>query len=380
MNIDGKHHVAGYPPAPLEDWYRHHYFANEIDISGSGVEDYTFQDIQRIAGFSFGELDASQLHDAPTVGGVAIRTRLASLFGTGDPDSVMVTNGANEGLQLVVRSVLKPGDELITLGPCYHCHDKIAESMGVTVRKWALSVDGDFQLDVGALASLVSADTKALCLNFPHNPTGKSISQEMLDDIVAIARDNDLYLIWDAVFQQLTYEQPPLQDPIHRYAKTITLGTFSKAYGAPGLRFGWIIGPHDVIAASVRQKDYGNLFVAPLIEFAAEKMLARLEAFSLPRLAQATANRMAVDEWLGRDDIALAWRRPDGGVCGLVALPAGAKDVEFCSGLLAKEGVLLVPGSCFGMPGHARLGFGGNGQKLVEGLARLERFLGLHDG
>lgn len=377
MSTNSKEHMAGYPPAPLEDWYRHHYFANEIDISGSGVEDYTFREIQEIAGFRFGDLDTTQLRDAPTVGGVAIRTRLASLFGTGDPDSVMVTNGANEGLQLVIRSVLNPGDELITLGPCYHCHDKIAESMGVTVKKWSLSMDGEFQLDLRALESLVSAETKALCLNFPHNPTGKSISQEMLEDIVAIARDNDLYLIWDAVFQQLAYEQPPLQDPIHLYAKTITLGTFSKAYGAPGLRFGWIIGPREVITASVRQKDYGNLFVAPLIEYAAEKMLATLDSFSVPRLAQATSNRIAVDTWLGRDDIGLSWRRPDGGVCGLIVLPPGKNDVEFCSELLAKEGVLLVPGSCFGMPGHARLGFGGNGEKLLEGLARLERFLGV---
>lgn len=379
MNTSDSTVLAGYQPAPLENWYRHNYFSNEIDISGSGVEDYTFQEIQRIAGFNFSELDALQLGDAPTVGGINIRTRLATLFGTGDPEMAMVTNGANEGLQLVVRSLLKPGDELITLGPCYHCHDKIAVSMGVTVKKWELANDGDFSLDIKSLEGLISKGTRAVCLNFPHNPTGKSISQKMLDEIVEIVRKNDLYLIWDAVFQELAYEQGALKDPIHSYGKTITLGTFSKAYGAPGLRFGWIIGPHEVIAASVRQKDYGNLFVAPLIEFAAEKMLAKLDAFSAPRLEQATANRKTVDQWIGREDIEISWRRPDGGVCGLIKLPAGASDVDFCSKLLSRQGVLLVPGSCFGMPGHARLGFGGNRQKLIEGLNRFERYLELRD-
>lgn len=375
MNDICRQSMAGYPAAPLEDWYRNNYFNNEIDISGSGVEDYTFQEIQKIAGFSFGELDNYRISDAQTVGSQAIRTLLAEQFGTGDPGMAMVTNGANEGLQLVVRALLGEGDELITLGPCYHCHDKIAESMGCVVKKWNLSKLDDFALDIAQLESLISQETKALCLNFPHNPTGKTISQEMLDRIVELARQNDVFLIWDAVFQELVYDRPPLVDPIHSYLKTVTLGTFSKAYGAPGLRFGWVIGPTEVVAACVRQKDYGNLFVAPLVEFAAEKMLEKLDLFSRPRLIQAAENRKTVQQWLKETASDISWSQPEGGVCGLIKLPEHVNDIEFCTQLLEKTGVLLVPGRCFDMPGHARLGFGGNSQKLIKGLSYLEQCL-----
>lgn len=366
--------LAGYQPAPLENWYRHHYFNNDIDISGSGVAEYTFQEVKTIAKFSFDALDNIQIKDGETIGSLKVRTQLANLFGTGDPDMVMVTNGANEALQLIVRSILNPGDELITLGPCYHCHDKIALSMGCSVKKWKLSVEDDFDLDLCQLENLLSTNTKALFLNFPHNPTGKGISQNTLDRILEMVRERNMYLVWDGVFQQLIYEIPAPVDPIHSYAKAITLGTFSKAYGAPGLRFGWIIAPCDVQAACVRQKDYGNLFVAPITEFVAGKMLAQLTNFSIPRLKQAAENRMMVDHWLKNNAFGLSWRRPDGGVCGLLKLPSHWDDVAFCNQLLERYKVLLVPGTCFELPGFVRLGFGGGTDNLREALVRLEKF------
>jgi capreomycidine synthase len=367
--------LAGLLSAPLEDWYRHRYFNNQIDISGSGVEEYSFEEIRKKANFNFSELDELYVKDGETVGSPSVRNLLANLFGTGDPDQVMITSGANEALHLVVRSILKPEDEVITLGPCYHCHDKIAESMGCTVKKWAISVGDDFSLDIEDLKNIISNKTKALFLNFPHNPTGMSISQAMLDDIVNLARENDIFLVWDAVFQHLTYETLPLKDPVLTYEKTITLGTFSKAYGAPGLRFGWIIGPPDVLAGCIRQKDYGNLFVAPIIEFIAEKMLSQLDLFAQEKLLQATRNREFVNSWSKSLDLNVNWRQPDGGVCGALELLAHQDDTKFCKKALADYGVLLVPGTCFGMPGFVRLGFGGNGANLKEGLNRLGQLL-----
>lgn len=372
--IECEPRLAGLQSAPLEDWYRHRYFNNQVDISGSGAEEFTFGEIKEKANFSFSELDDLYVLDGETVGSSAVRELLANRFGTGDPDQVMTTSGANEALHLVVRSLLGPGDEVITLGPCYHCHDKIAESMGCNVKKWTIS-QNDFSLDLDELKSLISSDTKALFLNFPHNPTGMSISQSMLDEIVELVREHDVYLVWDAVFQYLTYEKAPLKDPILVYDKAITLGTFSKAYGAPGLRFGWIIGPKDMLSACVRQKDYGNLFVAPLVEFVAEKMLRNLDVFSQEKLSQATKNRALVKSWAENLKEHVNWREPDGGVCGAIELLNHKDDVSFCEKALADYGVLLVPGSCFGMPGFARLGFGGNAEKLSIGLDRLGQLL-----
>ena len=287
----------------------------------------------------------------------------------------MITNAANEGLQLVVRSILQPGDEIITLGPCYHCHDKIAESMGCIVKRWLLSITNNYDLNIADLKKMISSETKALFLNFPHNPTGKSISQAMLNEIIDLVREKGIYLVWDAVFQDLVYDDKALDESIMNYEKVISVGTFSKAYGAPGLRFGWLIAPNDVIVSCVRQKDYGNLFVAPITEFIAGKMLDNLDSFSRPRLAQAKIGRDLVDNWLQKNSSDMYWRKPDGGVCGLVKLPNKVNDVDFCNKLLASERVLMVPGSCFDLPGFVRLGFGGNNASLKEGLTRLNAFL-----
>lgn len=367
--------IAGYKPAPLENWYRENYFTNDIDISGSGVEEYSYEEIKNIADFDFHELDNLKIKDGATVGSIEIRQLIAERFGYGHPEKVMITNGSNEALQLAVRSILLPGDELVTHSPCYHCHDKIAESMGCTVKKWKLNLDHGATQDVDNLRELITEKTKALILNFPNNPTGISISQSMLNEIVEIARENGVFLIWDAAFQELTYESAPLVDPIQYYENAISVGTFSKAYGAPGLRFGWLAAPSSIINACVRQKDYGNLFVAPLVEFIATKMFKRIDEFSTPRLKQATNNLTIVNDWSYQHGMSALWRQPDGGVCGLLKLPGLLDDASFCDELLESHGVLLVPGGCFDVSGNVRLGFGGDTRELTEGLTRLGDFI-----
>jgi capreomycidine synthase len=363
--------LAQYPPAPLENWYRFNYFNNEYDISGSGVEDYSFAELRALSGLQLADLDQLVMHDTPTIGAAHLRQVLADRFAAGAAEKVMVTNGSNEALQLVVRSILHAGDEVITLGPCYHCHDKIAASFGCKVVRWELPIGTTETIDIAQLAQLITPKTRAVVLNFPHNPSGISIKQQELDEIVALIKSHDLYLIWDAAFQELVYDQPPLRDPIHDYAKAISVGTFSKAYGLPGLRFGWFIAAAEVIDAAVRQKDYGNLFVSPLIEVIAAKVIEHLDAFAQPRFKQAKHNRLLTDQWVKQHQDLVSWTLPQGGVCGLLRLPVGVDDVHFCNTLLARFGVLLVPGSCFGCSGFVRLGFGGNSSTLIEGLQRL---------
>ena len=367
--------LAGLNPAPLEQWYRHNYFSNEIDISGSGVEDYTFGEILKLTGSSFEELNHLKIGDAPTVGSQSIRQKIADRFGDGNANNVIITSGANEAFQFIVKSILQSGDKIITLEPCYHCHDGIAEAEGCEVLKWAVPIASDSEPDFNEFEALVSQGVKAVFLNFPHNPSGKTISPAMLDRIVELARKNDVILIWDAVFQELTYENEKLVDPILSYDKAISLGTFSKVFGAPGLRFGWIISNVDIVEAVKRQKDYGNLYVPYLVEFLAEKIFDHIDNIVQPRLKQAANNRSLVDQWLTDNPFGFSWIKPSGGACGLVKLPAGVDDYQFCVDLLDTQGLLFVPGTCFGCPGYVRLGFGGSTENLQEGLQRLQKYL-----
>ncbi|MEQ5837766.1 aminotransferase class I/II-fold pyridoxal phosphate-dependent enzyme [Marinobacter sp. NFXS9] len=367
--------LSGYEPAKLEDWYRKNYFENDIDISGSGVEEYTFKAIQEIGNFDFNELMNERLVDGPTVGGMLVRQQIASKFGNGDPDMVLTTNGGNEALQLAVRAVVEPNDEVITLGPCYHCHDKIALSMGCVVRKWNIDIENGYELDVRQLEGLVSNKTKLLVMNFPHNPTGKCLKDDELERVVELAKRYNIYILWDAVFQRLVYDRDPLPDPISIYDKTISIGTFSKFIGAGGLRFGWLLANGEIIESCIRQKDYGNLYVSPLIEFVAHNILSNVEGFVGPRINQTARNRFIVDKWISDNKTYCNWILPDGGACGIMRINQCNDADTFCSKLLQEHGVLLVPGTCFGLQGYVRIGFGCSEDMLNSGLSRLRHFL-----
>lgn len=364
--------LAGFESASLEDWYRYNYFQNEIDISGSGVENYSYQEIKELGNFSFDELDSFEAKDGTTVGSEKVRTKIANLFGTGNPNEVMITNGSNEALQLVIHSLVKTDDKVISQFPCYHSNNKIPVSLGCHIDYWKLN--NNYQFEIENLEQIVNKNTKVFVLNFPHNPTGRSLSQKTLDRIVTLANELDIHLVWDAAFQELNYDLKPLRDPIHDCKNAISIGTLSKAYGVPGLRFGWIIAKKAIIDACIRQKDYGNLYVSPMIEFAADKILENLQKFYEPRLLQAKTNREIVRNWSNSIN-EITWYQPDGGVCGMLKLPDDVDDEAFCEKLLNKYQVLLVPGSCFDMIGHVRLGFGGKSKLLHEGLKRVGVFL-----
>jgi len=179
------------------------------------------------------------------------------------------------------------------------------------------------------------------------------------------------YLLWDAAFADLIHEGDPLPDASTRYERAIGFGTFSKAFGLPGLRFGWCLAPPELLAECVRIRDYTTLHVAPLIELLARRVLENADSFLEPRLKQARMNRETLRLWAEARPEQISIVLPPGGVAAFPRL-LGVPDVDgFCDDLFRRRGVLVVPGSCFGAPEHIRLGFGGCPDDLVRGLDRL---------
>ena len=152
------------------------------------------------------------------------------------------------------------------------------------------------------------------------------------------------------------------------------MGTLSKAYGLPGLRVGWCIAAPELLDRLVRIRDYTTLHLSPLVELIAERAMEHADRLVAPRRRQARENLDILSDWVARQGDRVEWVPPAGGVTAFVRLPGCDVDA-LCHRLAAEERVLLVPGSCFGQPEFARLGFGGPTPHLVEGLARLERLL-----
>jgi len=364
------------PPALLEDWMRDYYFEAEIDIGSSGVQDYSMTDLRRLLGISHEELDGIVFHDSRTLGGPGLRRAVAGRWARGDVDRVIVTHGATEANFLVMNALLERGDKVVVLDPLYQQLYSIAESLGCVLERLPLRFENGFAPDLEEARKLIGPGTRMIVVNFPHNPTGVTLSPEQQRELIGLAERVGAYLVWDVAFAELTYESPPLPDPGLFYERAITMGTLSKAYGLPGLRLGWCLAAPEVLTRFIRLRDYITLHLSPLVEHIALRAIEQGDLLLAPRLRQAARNREIVLRWVEEHRELVDWVPPSGGVCAFPRLKTVTDVTAFCRRLVETERVLLVPGSCFGCPGHVRLGFGGETASLVEGLARLARRLG----
>jgi capreomycidine synthase len=362
-------------PALLEHWMRQYYFDTDIDLGSSGVESFSMSELRRLLDLSQSDLDQVVFDDSRTLGGPGLREAIGNRFAHGNPDRVMATHGSSEGIFLTMNALLRPGDEVITVSPVYPQLFAIAMSNGCKMKEWSLDFERGFVPDFKQLKGLITKQTRMLVVNYPHNPTGASLTLERQKELVEIAADAGSYLVWDGAFAEITYDQPPLPDPGAWYDRTITLGTLSKSYGLPGLRVGWCLASPDILQRFVELRDYITLHLSPLIELIAERVIKKADILLRARVEQSTNNLNILADWIERHREFVDWAPPKGGVCAFLRMPGGADVETFCHRLAREYRVLLVPGNCFGHPGFVRLGFGGSTPKFEEGLSRLSDLL-----
>jgi capreomycidine synthase len=362
----------------LESWMRQYYFEVDLDIGSSGVQSYSMIELRELTGLTTEEIDRIVFDDSRTLGDPILRETVARCFGNGDPEGVMVTHGSNEAIYLILNALLEPGDEVVILDPVYPQFYLIAKSIGARIKTWRLRAEQGFRPDVEEVEALIGPHTKPIIVNFPHNPTGTSLTRGEQARLIAAADSAGAYLIWDAAFTKLTYDSDPLPDPVLFYERAISIGTLSKAYGLPGLRIGWCITSKEVLKGCERLRDYINLHLSPLVELIARHAIENGDKLSSIRLRQARHNLELLSSWAAAQGEHVEFTRPGGGVCTFPRLRS-VSDVEgFCHRLAREQRVLLVPGRCFNEPQHVRLGFGGPTADLQESLQRLSSQLQTH--
>jgi capreomycidine synthase len=366
--------MMGLAPVPLEDWLREYYFDTEIDIGSSGVESFSLGEIRELLGITHAELDDLIFKDSETLGGLGLRKAIADRYGDGDPDRVIATHGSSEAIFLIMTALLHPGDEVVVLDPSYQQLFSIAEAIGCRLKAWPLHFENRFAPDIEEGKRLINEHTRMVVVNFPHNPTGTSLTPEEQNELVEAARRVNAYLVWDAAFAELNYDGVPLPNPL-QYERAISMGTLSKAFGLPGLRVGWCLASPAVLERFVLLRDSTILHLSPLVELIAGRAIERAPVLVGKRLRQARINLEMLGAWCDEHGDLVEWVAPRGGVCCFPRLRQ-VKDVEaFCRRLASIYSVLLVPGSCFKHPSHVRLGFGDATAKLGEGLSRLSALL-----
>ncbi|MFE3179223.1 capreomycidine synthase [Amycolatopsis sp. NPDC059090] len=361
--------------APLEDWLRTRYFDCSIDISSSGVADCTLGELRDRIGISFTELDRMPFRDSPSQGCQRLREAIAARYSPGNADSVMVTHGSSEALFLAITAVIEPGDEIIVVTPSYHSLTAIAENIGATLRPWRLPAGKGFRPDLDSLRALLNQRTKAVVVNFPHNPTGITLNDDEYSDFMKIIARHDVHLFWDGAFADLVYGQPALPDPSTQMEKCLSFDTLPKAYGLPGLRIGWRIAQRATLDNMIKIRDYTTLSCSPVSEHLAVHAVEQADTLIGPRLREAAKNRELLRQWATKNSEVIDFQSPAGGVTAFPRFLDVRDTRTLCALLSAEDRVLTVPGTCFGLAQHMHIGFGGHTEALAEGLDRLSERL-----
>ena len=310
----------------------------------------------------------------------AIADHLHDLYGVSyrPADEVLVTVGVSEGMDLAMRAILDPGDEVIVPEPCYVSYRAcVCLAGGVPVSLRTRAADG-FRISVAQLEALVTPRTKAILLGYPSNPTGATMPREALQEIVDFAKLRNLYIISDEIYDRLNYEGPHTCVASLKGARerTILLNGFSKAYAMTGWRIGYACAPEPILSAMNKIHNY-TMLCAPITgQIAALEALKSGEPYVQDMVTQYNGRRRLIVA--GLNEIGLTCHIPQGAFYAFPSiLKTGLSAEEFAERLLFEEEVAVVPGTAFGSggEGHIRCSYATSLEKIQTALDRIKRFV-----
>jgi aspartate/methionine/tyrosine aminotransferase len=321
-----------------------------------------------------------QLRYTQSNGTIALRDAIRSTYPGATLDHVQVTNGGSEANYLVTWNLVEPGDEVVLMVPNYMQTWGLARAFGATVREWPLVMAGSpprWSVDCDALAALVSPRTKLIAICNPNNPTGMRVEADDLDRIAAIAAQRGAWILSDEIYRGAERDGRETPSLWGRYDRVVVTSGLSKAYGLPGLRIGWIVGPPALLASLWAYHDYTTISPAALSDLLARRALeparrARLLARTRQIL---NSNFSLIAEWLDARADVFNYVPPDAGAIAYVKYQHPINSTELVTRLREQKSVLLVPGDHFGMDGYLRIGYGEEPGYMREGLNRLHEFL-----
>ncbi|ACX66881.1 aminotransferase class I/II-fold pyridoxal phosphate-dependent enzyme [Paenibacillus sp. Y412MC10] len=294
---------------------------------------------------------------------------------------VLVTVGGSEAIDLALRALISPGDEIIIPVPGYVAYAPLVQLNGGTVVELELSAEHDFKLTADALQQAITPRTKAIVVNFPSNPTGAVMTHEDWLPIARLAVEHNLVVISDEMYAELTYSgtHTSVASLPGMRERTVIIGGFSKAFAMTGWRVGYLCGDAGLVSAMVKIHQYTALCAPIMGQIAAIECLRNgLGDRDVMRQAYDERRQMFVQ---GLSDIGLSCRDPQGAFYAFPSITGtGLGSQQFAERLLREAKVAVVPGHVFGTGGEGfiRCSYAASSARLCEALERMERWLQTH--
>lgn len=295
---------------------------------------------------------------------------------------ILVTVGVSEALDLAMRALLAPGDEVLIPEPCYVSYQACTILAGGVPVAVPAKQENEFRITPAELEEHVTPRTKVLLIGYPNNPTGAIMTREDLLAIADFAQKHDLIVISDEIYGDLTYGGEAhicFSSLPHMQERTLLLNGFSKAYAMTGWRIGYALGAPEIIAAMTKIHQYTMLCAPITAQLAAIEALRHGEKYMKKMVAEYDRRRRLIYE--GFMKMGLNCFEPKGAFYIFPDITStGYTSEEFAEKLLEAEHVALVPGSAFGDcgEGHVRCSYATSVDKISEALARIENFVRHH--
>ena len=361
-----------YSPFRMERWQSTYEHRVEINLSESGVHPLTTDDLIELSGRDV-DVGSTLLGYGQSNGSDELRSLIAGQYEDASDASVLVTTGGAEANFTCFWHLFEGDAKAAIILPTYGQVPGLLESFGTRLTGVNLREEDGWQPDLDALeAALVDGASFVLITN-PNNPTGASLTRASMDAIAEMTERHGAWILADEVYAgaESGDERTPSFWGVHD--RVLVTNSLSKAYGLPGLRLGWIVGPEGIMEELWGRTDYTTIAVASISD---QLACVALEPDTRERIGERTRgivrkNLGVLEDWMSAQEGRFRYQPPDAGAICYTHYDAPVNSSEFAEKLRVEKSVLVVPGDHFGMDHFIRLGFGNPENELLEPHGRI---------
>ena len=296
-----------------------------------------------------------------------------------DVPQILVTVGGSEAIDLAIRALIQPGDEVIIPEPCFVCYEPITQLTGGVPVHIATRAEDEFRLTAAQLKAAITPRTKLVIFPYPNNPTGAVMSAQDLEEIAAVLRDTNIMVLSDEIYAELNYG---LQNHVSiatlpgMAERTVVVNGFSKTYAMTGWRLGYACGPAPIIKIMTKIHQSAIMSAPTTSQYAAITALKDCDGeIERMRNEYNMRRRLVVKSF---NDMGLSCFEPRGAFYAVPCIKSsGMSSEEFCTKLLEQKHVAIIPGNAFGASGegYARVSYAYSVEHLMEAIRRIREFL-----
>lgn len=360
----------------VEEWFNKYEKEAVYDLADTCVEPFSINELIEITNNkNFDEIFNKKLNYGAIHGSERLKTAISTMYTCQGNENITITHGAIGANQLVMLTIVEPGDKVVSIVPTYQQHYSIPKSFGADVKMFFLKEENNWLPDLKELEKIVGNDTKLICINNPNNPTGAVIPDDMILKIIEIAKKSNAYILADEVYRGLNHNGNPFSISFADfYKKGISTGSMSKVFSLAGLRLGWIAADESIIEKINHQREYNTISVGILDDYFASIAIENKEKIISRALEKIKTGKEILTIW-AKSEPRVHLVTPQGGTTAFVRYDAQLTSTELCAKLQQDTGVMLLPGETLEVDKYVRIGYGNSFEKLKKALNIFSEFL-----